>query len=164
MDIDVAAGEYGYSPDYFATMVTAGAVDCLQADATRCGGYTAWLRAAPVAEAPTSRSRPTAPPTCTPGWPPPPSTSAMSSTSTTTPDWRSFYSTGPLPRKGLDDVGTQARATGWSYGCRMPSSSGLRNCRPVFLGDFCPLWPLRGVSISMVSLSQAQRQLSNSCW
>ena len=49
-DIDVAAGEYGYSPDYFATMVTAGAVDCVQADATRCGGYTAWLKAAAVAE------------------------------------------------------------------------------------------------------------------
>ena len=50
-DIDVAAGEYGYSPDYFATMVSAQAVDCLQADATRCGGYTAWLKAAHVAEA-----------------------------------------------------------------------------------------------------------------
>ena len=50
-DIDVAAGEYGYSPDYFATMVSAQAVDCLQADATRCGGYTVWLKAAHVAEA-----------------------------------------------------------------------------------------------------------------
>jgi L-alanine-DL-glutamate epimerase-like enolase superfamily enzyme len=50
-DIDVAAGEYGYSPDYFATMATAEAVDCLQADATRCGGYTGWLKAAHLAEA-----------------------------------------------------------------------------------------------------------------
>ncbi len=50
-DADVAAGEYGYTPDYFARMVAAGAVDCLQADATRCGGYTGWLRAAHVAEA-----------------------------------------------------------------------------------------------------------------
>ena len=49
--IDVAAGEYGYSPDYFATMISAQAVDCLQADATRCGGYTAWLKAAHIAEA-----------------------------------------------------------------------------------------------------------------
>ena len=48
---DVAAGEYGYSLDYFAKMVTAGAVDCLQVDVTRCGGYTIWLRAAAVAAA-----------------------------------------------------------------------------------------------------------------
>ena len=49
--VDVAAGEYGYSLDYFAKMVTAGAVDCLQVDVTRCGGYTIWLRAAAVAAA-----------------------------------------------------------------------------------------------------------------
>jgi L-alanine-DL-glutamate epimerase-like enolase superfamily enzyme len=43
---DVAAGEYGYTPAYFAQMVNAQSVDCLQADATRCGGYTGWLQAA----------------------------------------------------------------------------------------------------------------------
>ena len=48
---DVAAGEYGYTPTYFANMVAAESVDCLQADATRCGGYTGWLAAAHVAEA-----------------------------------------------------------------------------------------------------------------
>ncbi|MEU1456921.1 enolase C-terminal domain-like protein [Streptomyces avermitilis] len=32
-------------------MVRAGAVGCLQADATRCGGNTVWLRAAALAEA-----------------------------------------------------------------------------------------------------------------
>jgi L-alanine-DL-glutamate epimerase-like enolase superfamily enzyme len=48
---DVAAGEYGYAPAYFAQMVGAGAVDCLQADATRCGGYTGWLQAAQLAGA-----------------------------------------------------------------------------------------------------------------
>ncbi|MFJ9741437.1 enolase C-terminal domain-like protein [Streptomyces sp. NPDC101166] len=47
---DVAAGEYGYDLPYFARMATAGAVDCLQADVTRCGGVTVWLRAAAVAE------------------------------------------------------------------------------------------------------------------
>ena len=47
--LDVAAGEYGYHPAYFAQMVDAGAVDCLQIDVTRCGGYTDWLRAAGVA-------------------------------------------------------------------------------------------------------------------
>ncbi|MDQ6839625.1 MAG: mandelate racemase [Actinomycetota bacterium] len=50
-DADVTAGEYGYSLEYFAPMVSAGAVDCLQVDATRCGGYTIWLRAAAVAAA-----------------------------------------------------------------------------------------------------------------
>ncbi|MGH9128090.1 MAG: enolase C-terminal domain-like protein [Acidimicrobiales bacterium] len=48
---DVTAGEYGYSLGYFADMVAAGAVDCLQVDVTRCGGYTVWLRAAAVAAA-----------------------------------------------------------------------------------------------------------------
>jgi L-alanine-DL-glutamate epimerase-like enolase superfamily enzyme len=32
-------------------MVAAEAVDCLQIDATRCGGYTCWLRAASIAVA-----------------------------------------------------------------------------------------------------------------
>ena len=48
---DVAAGEYGYTLGYFARMLEAGGVDCLQADVTRCGGYTVWLRAAALAEA-----------------------------------------------------------------------------------------------------------------
>ena len=51
LDVDVAAGEYGYDEPYFARMVAAGAVDCLQIDVTRCGGYTSWLRAAAVAGA-----------------------------------------------------------------------------------------------------------------
>ena len=48
---DVAAGEYGYSLDYFGRMAGAEAIDCLQADVTRCGGYTVWLQAASVAAA-----------------------------------------------------------------------------------------------------------------
>lgn len=48
---DVAAGEYGYDLPYFARMITAGAVDCLQVDATRCGGITGFLHAAALAEA-----------------------------------------------------------------------------------------------------------------
>jgi L-alanine-DL-glutamate epimerase-like enolase superfamily enzyme len=48
---DVAAGEYGYDLPYFARMITAGAVDCLQVDATRCGGLTEFLRAAALAQA-----------------------------------------------------------------------------------------------------------------
>ncbi|MBA8975940.1 mandelate racemase [Streptomyces sp. SID7804] len=48
---DVTAGEYGYDLPYFARLITSGAVDCLQADATRCGGLTGFLRAAALAEA-----------------------------------------------------------------------------------------------------------------
>lgn len=51
IDADVAAGEYGWGPAYFRRMCAAGAVDCLQADATRCGGITGWTRAAVVAQA-----------------------------------------------------------------------------------------------------------------
>jgi L-alanine-DL-glutamate epimerase-like enolase superfamily enzyme len=48
---DVTAGEYGYDLAYFERMCAAGAVDCLQADLTRCGGITEWLRVAAVAAA-----------------------------------------------------------------------------------------------------------------
>lgn len=41
----IAAGEYGYDPSYFRRMLEAGAVDILQADATRCLGITGFLRA-----------------------------------------------------------------------------------------------------------------------
>jgi L-alanine-DL-glutamate epimerase-like enolase superfamily enzyme len=46
---DVTAGEYGYDLYYFRRMCAAGAVDCLQADVSRCGGITEWQRAAAVA-------------------------------------------------------------------------------------------------------------------
>lgn len=36
----IAAGEYGYDLVYFERMLAAGAVDTLQADMTRCGGYS----------------------------------------------------------------------------------------------------------------------------
>jgi L-alanine-DL-glutamate epimerase-like enolase superfamily enzyme len=49
--MEVAAGEYGYDPFYFRRMLEAGAVDVLQADATRCGGYTGFLKAAALADA-----------------------------------------------------------------------------------------------------------------
>jgi L-alanine-DL-glutamate epimerase-like enolase superfamily enzyme len=51
LTLDVAAGEYGYDEPYFARMLEARAIDCLQIDVTRCGGYTSWLRAAALADA-----------------------------------------------------------------------------------------------------------------
>ncbi|MFB9833533.1 enolase C-terminal domain-like protein [Actinoallomurus acaciae] len=48
---DVTAGEYGYDLTYFRRMCEAGAVDCLQADVSRCGGISEWLRVAAVAAA-----------------------------------------------------------------------------------------------------------------
>jgi L-alanine-DL-glutamate epimerase-like enolase superfamily enzyme len=41
--VAIAAGEYGYTPYQHAAMLDAGAVDVLQADATRCGGVTGFL-------------------------------------------------------------------------------------------------------------------------
>ncbi len=49
--MDIAAGEYGYDLDYFRRMLAAGAVDVLQADGTRCGGATNFLRAGSLAAA-----------------------------------------------------------------------------------------------------------------
>jgi L-alanine-DL-glutamate epimerase-like enolase superfamily enzyme len=48
---DVAAGEYGSDLTYFQWMCAAGAVDCLRADVSRCGGITEWLRVAAIAAA-----------------------------------------------------------------------------------------------------------------
>ena len=49
--MDIAAGEYGYDVTYFERMLDAQAVDVLQADATRCGGYTGFFQAAVLCEA-----------------------------------------------------------------------------------------------------------------
>lgn len=49
--MEIAAGECGYDPYYFRRMLQAGAVDVLQADATRCGGITGFMQAAALAEA-----------------------------------------------------------------------------------------------------------------
>src|SRR5438270_1990163 len=47
----IAAGEYGYDLVYFKRMLEAGAVDVLQADATRCAGFTGFLQAGALCEA-----------------------------------------------------------------------------------------------------------------
>jgi L-alanine-DL-glutamate epimerase-like enolase superfamily enzyme len=49
--IDVAAGEYGFDLFYFRRMMEAQAVDVLQADASRCGGITGFLKTAALCEA-----------------------------------------------------------------------------------------------------------------
>ncbi|MGR3909001.1 enolase C-terminal domain-like protein [Burkholderia sp. SR8] len=49
--VDVAAGEYAYTPDDFRRLLEGGAVDVLQADATRCGGVSGFLAAAALADA-----------------------------------------------------------------------------------------------------------------
>src|SRR5438105_62808 len=49
--MEIAAGEYGYDSHYFRRMLEAGAVDVLQADATRCAGITGFLQAAALCEA-----------------------------------------------------------------------------------------------------------------
>lgn len=51
--LDIAAGEYGFNLPYFRDMLRAGAVDCLQADVTRCGGITGFLRVGALCEAET---------------------------------------------------------------------------------------------------------------
>lgn len=50
-ELDVAAGEYGNSVGYFQRMLDAQAVDCVQADVTRCGGVTGFLKASALCEA-----------------------------------------------------------------------------------------------------------------
>jgi L-alanine-DL-glutamate epimerase-like enolase superfamily enzyme len=49
--MEVAAGEYGYDLPYFRRMLEAGAVDVLQADATRCAGITGFLHAGSLCKA-----------------------------------------------------------------------------------------------------------------
>jgi L-alanine-DL-glutamate epimerase-like enolase superfamily enzyme len=49
--IDVAAGEYAWSPLDARRLLESQAVDCLQADITRCGGVTGFLRIAALADA-----------------------------------------------------------------------------------------------------------------
>lgn len=49
--MDIAAGEYGYELQYFDQMIAAGAVDVLQADATRCCGITGFIKTSAICEA-----------------------------------------------------------------------------------------------------------------
>jgi L-alanine-DL-glutamate epimerase-like enolase superfamily enzyme len=49
--MEIAAGEYGYSLDYFHRMLAARSVDVLQADVSRCGGITGFMKVAALCDA-----------------------------------------------------------------------------------------------------------------
>jgi L-alanine-DL-glutamate epimerase-like enolase superfamily enzyme len=49
--MEIAAGEYGYDAYDFRRMLDAGAVDVLQADATRCGGISGFLQVGALCDA-----------------------------------------------------------------------------------------------------------------
>jgi L-alanine-DL-glutamate epimerase-like enolase superfamily enzyme len=49
--VEVTAGEYGWSLPAYQRMLEAEAVDCLQADVTRCGGITAFRRVGALCDA-----------------------------------------------------------------------------------------------------------------
>lgn len=49
--MEITAGEYGYDLPYFQRMLDAGAVDCLQADVTRCLGITGVLKVGALCDA-----------------------------------------------------------------------------------------------------------------
>jgi L-alanine-DL-glutamate epimerase-like enolase superfamily enzyme len=49
--VAIAAGEYGYDLVYFRRMLEAGAVDVLQADATRCAGISGFLQVGALCDA-----------------------------------------------------------------------------------------------------------------
>ncbi|MDN5605927.1 MAG: mandelate racemase [Kocuria sp.] len=49
--MEITAGEYGWDITHFRSLLDAGAVDCLQADVTRCGGITGLLRVSALCDA-----------------------------------------------------------------------------------------------------------------
>jgi L-alanine-DL-glutamate epimerase-like enolase superfamily enzyme len=49
--MDIAAGEYAYLLRDFRELLVHRCIDCLQADVTRCGGFTGFARVAGLCEA-----------------------------------------------------------------------------------------------------------------
>jgi L-alanine-DL-glutamate epimerase-like enolase superfamily enzyme len=49
--MEIAAGEYGYTPDDFRRLVARPSIDVLQADMTRCGGISGFLQVGALADA-----------------------------------------------------------------------------------------------------------------
>jgi L-alanine-DL-glutamate epimerase-like enolase superfamily enzyme len=50
-EMEIAAGEFGYDIQYFRRMAETGAVDVLQADATRCCGISGFLKVGAICDA-----------------------------------------------------------------------------------------------------------------
>jgi L-alanine-DL-glutamate epimerase-like enolase superfamily enzyme len=48
--MEIAVGEYGYTSRYFQRALATRAVDVMQADATRCGGFTGFMRVAAMCD------------------------------------------------------------------------------------------------------------------
>ena len=119
----LSAGEYGYDLPYFRRLLEAGAVDILQADATRCGGVTGFLGVAALYEAflvPLSSH--CAPCTCHCAAPPGPqcisngsTTTCASSTSCSTARPTRSPAASPRPKT--------APASAWSSRNRTPDAS-----------------------------------------
>jgi L-alanine-DL-glutamate epimerase-like enolase superfamily enzyme len=49
--MEISNGEYGYAPYDFARIIALGAADVVQADVTRCGGYSGFLAVDALCEA-----------------------------------------------------------------------------------------------------------------
>jgi len=49
--MEISNGEYGYAPHDFAQIIQTGAADVIQADVTRCGGYSGFLAVDALCEA-----------------------------------------------------------------------------------------------------------------
>jgi L-alanine-DL-glutamate epimerase-like enolase superfamily enzyme len=94
VDADVAGGEYGTSLLYYQRLCSADALDCIQADVSRCGGITMWQRTG-------SSSPRTAPPTSAPMSPQRLRGSAISSGSTTMSAWSAGSSTAVSTRAAV---------------------------------------------------------------
>jgi L-alanine-DL-glutamate epimerase-like enolase superfamily enzyme len=49
--MEISNGEYGFAPHNFQEIISGGAADVLQADVTRCGGYSGFLAVDALCEA-----------------------------------------------------------------------------------------------------------------
>lgn len=49
--MEITTGEYGYAIGYFRDLIASQAIDVLQADATRCGGFSEFMRVAALCAA-----------------------------------------------------------------------------------------------------------------
>ena len=120
---DVTAGEYGYDLYYFRRMCAADAVDCLQADASRCGGITSGCASRPPPPPTAWRSLATPHRTCTLPRPPQCRTCGIWNGSTTMFASSQCSSTAPSTPPGALSGPTRTRP-GWVLRCEPPTRNG----------------------------------------